>query len=316
MALAINIQLVAAEVERVSPKTWNENPMGAALSIDAPLPPIPQEPIPVGEGRCPRNPIWTTRFPGGEKKWWPVTHPAWSRFTNRFALSPLPPLSTLNSDGGGNITYDNTWNIDIPYDGFYGVKGSSDNAGRILIDGREVYKLKGFKNQSPKIEKVKLLKGNHTIKVEVVNFRQENTRTVKKKVFTTKDWALPVAPGGGAVDVNFKVTSSAKFANSVEMKEVFSFGKSYDGPQLNESTSKKLESGKVYDVIFNSNRKGGGDKDYSIIYEDLNPSNESIRVINNGKRIELKDGRDNDANVKFEIRSTSPGVTAKFSDDG
>ena len=257
MALAINIQLVASEVERVSPKTWNENPMGAALAIDAPLPPIPQEPIPLGEGRCPRNPIWTTRFPGAEKKWWPVTHPAWSKFTNRFALSPLPPLSTLNSDGGGNITYDNTWNIDIPYDGFYGVKGSSDNAGRILIDGQEVYKLKGFKNQSPKIEKVKLLKGNHTIKVEVVNFRQENTRTVKKNVFSTQNWALPAstAPPTGQVDVNFRVTSDAKYANSVSFGGEFSFSKEYDGPQLNESTSKKLELGKVYDVVFNSSGK-------------------------------------------------------------
>ena len=257
MALAINIQLVASEVERISPKTWNQNPMGAALAIDAPLPPIPQEPIPLGEGRCPRNPIWTTRFPGAEKKWWPVTHPAWSKFTNRFALSPLPPLNTLNSDGGGNITYDNTWNIDIPYDGFYGVKGSSDNAGRILIDGQEVYKLKGFKNQSPKIEKVKLLKGNHTIKVEVVNFRQENTRTVKKNVFSTQNWALPAstAPPTGQVDVNFRVTSDAKYANSVSFGGEFSFSKEYDGPQLNESTSKKLELGKVYDVVFNSSGK-------------------------------------------------------------
>ena len=257
MALAINIQLVASEVERVSPKTWNENPMGAALAIDAPLPPIPQEPIPLGEGRCPRNPIWTTRFPGGEKKWWPVTHPAWSKFTNRFALSPLPPLSTLNSDGGGNITYDNTWNIDIPYDGFYGVKGSSDNAGRILIDGQEVYKLKGFKNQSPKIEKVKLLKGNHTIKVEVVNFRRENTRTVKKNVFSTQNWALPAstAPPTGQVDVNFRVTSDAKYANTVSFGGEFSFSKEYGGPQLNESASKKLELGKVYDVVFNSSGK-------------------------------------------------------------
>ena len=65
-----------------------------------------------------------------------VTHPAWSKFTNRFALSPLPPLSTLNSDGGGGITYSNTWDIDIPYDGFYGVKGTADNAGRVLIDGQ------------------------------------------------------------------------------------------------------------------------------------------------------------------------------------
>ena len=100
------LKLDPGEIEqtRISPKSFNENPMGGAFTIDAPLPPIPESPIPIGEGRCPKNPIWTTRFPGGQKKWWPVNHPAWSKFTNRFALSPLPPLSSLNSDGGGGIT--------------------------------------------------------------------------------------------------------------------------------------------------------------------------------------------------------------------
>ena len=69
-----------------------------------------------------------------------------------------------------------------------------------------------------------------------------------------------------------------------------------------------------------------GDKNYPITYEDLNPSNlpstgrgsrtSGIRVVNNGKKIELKDSRGADANVEFEIRSTSPGVSARFSDDG
>jgi len=284
MALAINVQLDSAEVERISPKTWNQNPMGAALTIDAPLPPIPESPIPIGEGRCPKNPIWTTRFPGGQKKWWPVNHPAWSRFTNRFALSPLPPLSTLNSDGGGGITYSNTWPLEIPYDGFYGIKGTADNAGRILVDGREVYKFKGFKNSSPKIEKVKLTEGNHSVTVEVENFRQENTRIFKKKIFSTQDWAKKVSSVAiTGVDVNFKVTSSADFANTVEMKEVFSFGKSYKGAQINESTSKTLESGKVYDVIFNSNRKGG------------DGNNSAIKLRNAGESVvQMEDHTDND----------------------
>ena len=68
-----------------------------------------------------------------------------------------------------------------------------------------------------------------------------------------------------------------------------------------------------------------GERKYPITYEDLHPSNQpntgrgargGIRVENNGKRIELKDGKGDDANVKFEILSTSPGVSAKFSDDG
>ena len=125
----------------------------AAFTIDAPLPPIPESPIPVGEGRCPKNPIWTTRFPGGQKKWWPVNHPAWSKFTNRFALSPLPPLSTLNSDGGGGITYENTWPLEIPYDGFYGIKGTADNAGRILIDGQKSINLKDLKTHHQRLKR-------------------------------------------------------------------------------------------------------------------------------------------------------------------
>ena len=172
-------------------------------------------------------------------------------------LTETATVGGLDSEGGGGITYSNTWPLEIPYDGFYGIKGTADNAGRILIDGQEVYKLKGFKNQSPKIEKVKLTQGKHNIKVEVENFRQENSIIIKKKIFSTQDWAKKLA-AGGSVDVNFKITSSADFANTVEMKEVFSFGKSYKGAQINESTSKTLESGKVYDVIFNSNRKGGG----------------------------------------------------------
>ena len=60
----------------------------------------------------------------------------------------------------------------------------------------------------------------------------------------------------------------------------FSYGKRYDGPQLNETTTKNLQSGKVYDVIFRSNAKGdkSGNKDYSISFEDLNPSNRRIEV--------------------------------------
>ena len=277
MALAIKIDVGDIEQTRISPKTWYQNPMGAAFTIDAPLPPIPESPIPIGEGRCPKNPIWTTRFPGGQKKWWPVNHPAWSKFTNRFALSPLPPLSSLNSDGGGGIIYENTWPLEIPYDGFYGIKGTADNAGRILIDGQEVYKLKGFKNQSPKIEKVKLTQGKHNIKVEVENFRQENSIIIKKKIFNTQDWAKKLA-AGGSVDVNFKVTSSADFANTVEMKEVFSFGKSYKGAQINESTSKTLESGKVYDVVFNSSGKNAKVK--------LRTSGEGV--------VQMEDYKDND----------------------
>ena len=82
-------------------------------------------------------------------------------------------------------------------------------------------------------------------------------------------------------------------------------------------------------IVYNDLRTGTVGKDeetYRISYTDLNPSNipstgrgarrDGIRVTKNGRQIELKDSRGNDANVKFRIVSTSPGVSAKFADDG
>jgi hypothetical protein len=278
MALAIKIEVGEIEQIRISPKTWYQNPMGAAFTIDAPLPPIPESPIPIGEGRCPRNPIWTTRFPGGQKKWWPVNHPAWSRFTNRFALSPLPPLNTLNSDGGGGVTYENTWPLEIPYDGFYGIKGTADNAGRILIDGQEVYKLKGFKNSSPKIKKVKLIAGKHEVKVEVENFRQENTKIIKKKIFNTQDWQKSVKEGP---------PTPAELL--VE----------YRG--LNQGSTKTVRGEKSYAIRTEGESRTAG-----------------RRVRNNGREIQFDDNITNgfDENASLKIESTSPGVSAKFNGDG
>ena len=44
MALAIDIKAKVAEEPRISARSWQQNPMGAAFTIDAPLPPIPQNP--------------------------------------------------------------------------------------------------------------------------------------------------------------------------------------------------------------------------------------------------------------------------------
>ena len=288
MAMAIDIKVRAAETERIAPKTWNENPMGAAFTIDAPLPPIPQEPKPQSEGRCPNNPLWTTRFPGGSESWWPVTHKAtngnrtWSKFMNRFAMSPLPPLATANSDGGGGILYSNSWQVDFPYTGFYGFKGTCDDIGRILVDGQQVYKLRGFGKQSPEIEKQKITEGKHEVTVEVTNRDFRKRKKVKKKILNTKDWQAPIKEG-----------PPTPAGVSVE----------YRG--LNQGITKPVS----------------GDKNYPIQFEDLNPSNRRIEVSGNNSRhdnntLKLRDGKGSDANVKFTILSTSPGVSAKFSDDG
>lgn len=369
-------------VSVISPKSWNENPMGVALSIIPPDPPIPQEPKPQQEGRCPPNPVWSTRYPGAEKQWYPckfrspgvitetitkevsqenayqtqstqevefslyrqgggkntggitftftpvggrgnpitfvhtgkgktsitqkvkieknvtykvtaslnsnaparaitleqgllaaknkevksgetgnkvfadaipsandnddliITIPAgggkfssgkrskvsgggqtrntyeltyilegnsksskpsdkrtvtetrkvnvngWSRFMNRYAISPVKPLDDPGTDGAG-ITYTNSWTVDIPFEGFYSLRGLGDNKGRILIDGNEVYTLGGFQNESPEDKRLYLTKGNKRITVEIYNAPIIETKVVKKKIFNSKDWQVP-----------------------------------------------------------------------------------------------------------------------------
>jgi len=222
MALAINVNVSYTENEIVAPRSWNENPMGIALTIDAPLPPIPVEPIPQQEGRCPNNPIWTTRFPSAGTSWWPVvdTLNRWSDFMDRYAISPVPPLGQEGTDSGG-VVYKNTWNVELPYDGFYGLKGTVDNAGRILIDGIpqiqanyiptylenskggsgveqrsgiediEGGTLFNWRENDPEVKKIFLTKGMHTIEVEVENGITETVTTIDQKIFNTADWISP-----------------------------------------------------------------------------------------------------------------------------
>jgi len=322
MALAVRISGKPDEYI-ISPVTWKENPMGVALTIDSPLPPIPEEPIPPQEGRCPNNPFWTTRFTGGKEKWWPVNvGPRWSDFMNRYAISPIAPRSERTTDGGG-IPYFNTWNLDIPYNGYFGIKGTCDNFGSILIDGQEVYKLAGFKNSSPPIEKVYLSQGQHEISVKVENQKTTLYRQIEKTVFDTKDWGKPLA-NAPEEDVQFHTTSSAKFANSVELVGKFKVSKDYNGSQIKDTRTVKIAPGQVYDVIFRSNAGGGspprsrpGTRRYPIEVASLGSRgrgpNAAVKSVSK-RTIKFTDSKSqDDTDAEFKILSTSPGVTAEFS---
>ena len=211
MTLAINITLIGTVQKVLSPQSWNLNPMGVALTIDAPVPSlkIPQEPIPEQEGRCPNNPIWSTRFPTAQQRWWPVQYSEvlrangitpWSDFLNRYAVSPIAPLSLPGTDGGG-VVYTNSWQVDIPYDGFYQFAVQRDETARIYLDGNLAFDIKtagdmiwkDFRNK-PKFQRVFISKGRHTISVELENRKTEILTDIDKKVFSTKDWLTPPSP--------------------------------------------------------------------------------------------------------------------------
>ena len=351
MALAIRIRADVLETTRISPRTWNQNPMGAAFTIDAPLPPIPISPKPISEGRCPNNPTWTTRFSGGNEKWWPVTHKfrdgsrSWSKFMNRFAISPIPPLGTINSDGGG-IVYRNTWNITIAHAGFYALKGTVDNGGRILVDGAERMRggyfsgaafagsgsegqgrLAGFKETSPPMHKFYLDEGKHTITVEVENQKTLKQKKVEKKIFSTQDWRTNKVPQG-RVSVDFDVYGQGSKQNtainmvftSEDGKDSFTFKPKEDrGNRYNYSRQIKVIPGMNYKVQATTTGKlnsGPSQQEYPIEFDGLNSANNPVFVSPGGKYIRLKDGDGDDHNATFKIMSSSPGVDAKFSSDG
>ena len=264
MAIAIQIKTPRPEVQEVTTtRSWNQNPMGIALKIDPPLPPIPQEPIPKAPGRCPNNPIWSTRFPGGEKTWWPVTHrfsdgsKSWSKFMNRFAVSPIPPLATKGTAQGG-IIFSNSWDLDAPYDGTYGMKGTVDNGGRILVDGKVILQggyfpeanfigsnktLENFRSEFPQTVKFPLTKGKHTITVEVENRAQTKQKRIQKTIFNTADWA---------VEQRIPVTQN---------------------------------------------------NDYDVVYIDLHPRNKKLNVSGDRKTVRMLDGGGNDTNATLRILS-------------
>jgi hypothetical protein len=337
MAFAMDIKSSSVNVEVVSPKSWNENPMGVALVIDSPQPKVPQEPPVVQEGRCPPNPIWTTRSPGSKEQWYPVTFDnRWSKFMKRYAISPIRPLQDEDTDGAG-IVYRNSWSLDIPYDGFYGLKGTVDNGGRILIDGEEIIShgrgfsrgssvgrtLSGFGDNNPPTKKLFLTKGSHTIEVEVENEKIDSFVTIDKKIFSTADWAIPIPSTNKSVNVKFNVSSGAVYSNSISIPELgIDFSKRYNGPQIKEKITKLVEVGKVYEVEIKSPESKDGVRlrgRGSVLEMEEAGDNDWTDIVcaaSQGRFFDFKNGR-NRATCKFVIDAERvPGLASGTTKDG
>ncbi len=331
MVLAVEVKaaFVSNEIEVISAKSWNQNPFGVAMTIDAPMAPTPKEPPQIQEGRCPNNPIWTTRA-SADKTWYPVRVDRWSKFMNRYAISPLAPLGLKGTDGAGTV-YRNSWKVELPYRGFYGVKGTVDNFGKLFIDGVEVLgpdidkNFDNYDNAAPKAKKILLEKKTIEVTVEVENEKQFIWNTIDQKVFSTADWASKqntttnLIEGPKNVDVTFKVSSASLYANSITLFDgsltsspLFFDSKEYGGPNIKETHSHNIEVGKVYDVRLTSSTSGRVALPSGIEFTGLNAANNPINVTNNGKRLALKDGDGSDANASFTIDSGD----VKFSADG
>ena len=210
MAVAIDIKVKYGTGKKVKAQSWNENPFGVALSIEAPIKAPPQEEKPEAPGRCPRNPFWTTRFPidkqPATETWFPVYLPPskdgdrWHEFMNQYAMSPIPPMDDKGTDFGGKW-YTQTWKENIDSPGWYTFKAMADDNIRFFIDNpifggnEEITFFKKDKNNSPwgslqePLQKsVELYAGMTTFEVWVKNISTTKYDTIKKKVFSARDW--------------------------------------------------------------------------------------------------------------------------------
>ena len=349
MGLAINIKTAYSAVPRevTLVQSWNQNPFGAALTIQAPPPPIPIEPVVKPEGPCPPNPIWTTRHPAKDQ-WHPVSHRfangrrSWSRFMNRYAMSPVLPIGTKGSGYSGN-SWSNSWTTTIPFSGFYVFKGTVDNFAEVTITQdpdssevttattKEVKKINGFRTEKKDLtsNKIFLEKGQATINVTVRNGERIRYKQVTKKIFDTKDWVARPTDKSERVNVDFDVFGQGSKKN-MGLKFVFqekggdhsftinNVGKS----NTTETVSKRVKRNtdyKVTAIATGTHTVKNQEKRYRI--ELAAPGTKGrgrkarIGTVER-KKIKYLDERGDDPNATLSIDSMSPGQTAKFSDDG
>jgi len=508
MALGINIEVSTTVEKVVSSKSWYENPFGVAITIDAPEPVPPKEPVPVQEGRCPPNPIWSTRFPSS---WIPVRFtgrrestttiipqketsnlqevsfkvygegrmkrnsnmrfvftsqdgldsfvitnvdknkdkkiekvkvrknvvynvvasvdpegakrpgkmeqglisekgknkeakvkkgevtgttifadfvrssndnddiqisvsngngifksgkkskvdgtgrttfeltyilegtttstpessiiettfvPGWSNFMNRYAVSPVKPLPTPGSDSSGTV-FRNDWQVDIPYDGFYGIKGAKDDNGRLLIDGVEVSQLDAPDIQNPSLVKRFLTKGRLTITVEVSNSVVSTSSVITKKIFNTKDWQSPLVvkqeqeqPAGSLfvkegnqyymlaggndiieIDFTFDWYDDKNFGYAVTKITIPTESK---GPVVFSRPLSGTKGSSKATGTFKANKKYG-----PIVFEGIEPGSRDPEILDTGPRPDQKQQRIIfwDANANDDINNASITAT-------
>ena len=352
MGLAINIKTayVTVRKEIILRQSWNQNPFGAALTIHAPPPPIPQEPIEKPDGPCPPNPIWTTRHPDSSDQWHPVSHRfpsgqrSWSKFMNRYAMSPVLPIGTKGSGYSGQ-SWDNTWTANIPYTGFYNFKGTVDNFAEVKIsqdpDNSEspakllevVKKVDGFRTEKKDLtsNKIFLYKGKAKIDINVRNGEIIKYKQVTKKIFNTADWLTKPTDNSERVSVDFDVYGQGSKKN-MGLKFVFKEkggGHTFtinnvEKSNATETITKRVKRNVEYKVTaiatgtHTLKNKPAAAKERTYKIEVANRGSlgrgdkAAVKSVSD-KVIRFTDSTSQmDTDAEFRIKSPSPGVTAKF----
>ena len=243
-----------------------------------------------------------------------VTHPAWSEFMNRYAVSPVPPSNVPGSDFAG-IEHTLEWEEDFPYDGDYNFRYSADNVADIYLDNILVGRTTRFKDSPDKLKKF-VTAGVHRIRVDLENI--PILKTIKKQKDEKKYINTEFEVYGQGTQrhraVKFSFTSEGG-AHSFVLDNVQRSGNSY-------KKNIKVLRNTNYNVVAVADAAKTepqiGERKFKIQYGNNASPTTGKRIVNKGKKIEFDDNIPNgfDLNASLKIVSSSPGLSAKFSEDG
>jgi hypothetical protein len=169
-------------------------------------------------------------------------------------MSPVPPFDEGSTSGGG-ILFENEWSVEIPYDGFYKLKGEADDIANFFVDDELVLGTSRRENKVRGESKFFLSEGTKKVRVQVENYLFEERKSIDQKIFNTADWInFDQPPLEKTKTINFKVATNSAFINSIDIKGLFyEQGGSFVGDgensrlvQLNTTVTKEVEIGREY----------------------------------------------------------------------
>jgi len=224
----------------------------------------------------------------------------WSKFMNRYAISPVQPLYAPGTDGGG-VMYDNSWDVEFPYDGFYKFEAQADNKAAVYVDGTAVLtNVVNFK-ETVSSNKVFVSKGKHKVKVEVENEKTEVYDTIDEKIFSTKDNVSDDNKKEVTFTVKGEANKNASLLDDIYFTFISDDGKdsfTFNGREKNQKASGntdtiKAKFKKVGDEIFlEVTGSGGGQIKFEMNVDDniftAGPAATEVKIPAEGSFVSLK----------------------------
>jgi hypothetical protein len=224
----------------------------------------------------------------------------WSKFMNRYAISPVQPLYAPGTDGGG-VNYDNSWDVEFPYDGFYKFEAQADNKAAVYVDGTAVLtNVVNFK-ETVSSNKVFVSKGKHKVKVEVENEKTEVYDTIDEKIFSTKDNVSDDNTKEVIFTVKGEANKNASLLDDIYFTFISDDGKdsfTFNGREKNQKVSGNTDAIKAKfkkvgnDIFLEVTGSGGGQIKFEMDVND-NPftagsAATEVKIPSEGSTISLK----------------------------